>query len=51
MEPLNDENKLHVDEKNQKWKKKHLETNNIINFKTICHKLTALSNIIHSILS
>ena len=53
MGPLKDEKKLQCDEKNNKNKKnlKSLKINNIINFKTIRYKLTALGNIIHSILN
>ena len=50
MEPLNDENKLQVYEKNKNWKVKikFLRTNNIANFNTIFKKLSALSNIVLS---
>ena len=52
MEPLNDENKLQVDEKNKSEKyKKSLKTNNVINFKNIRYKLTALTIIIYLILN
>ena len=52
MEPLNDENKLQADEKSKNWKAlKKLRMNNIVNFKTIRLKLSALSNSIHSILN
>ena len=44
MGPLKDENKLQVDEKNNKnWKfKKSLKMYDITNFKTIRYKMTAL---------
>ena len=51
MGPLSVENKLLVDERTTKLKLNNLKPNNIINFKTIRSKLTALSNILHSILS
>ena len=52
MGPLDDENKLQVDKKNnKKWKiEKSLKMYRIVNFKTICSELTASGNIIHSIL-
>ena len=51
MGPHKDENKLHVDEKNNKIRKiiKTLTMYNIINFNTIRYKLTAPGNIIHLI--
>ena len=48
MRPLNDENKLQVDEKNRKKTekfKKSLKMYNIINFETIGYKMTASGNI------
>ena len=52
MEPLNDENKLQDDEKNKNWKvQKFLRTNIIVNFNTICYKLSSLRNKIQSILN
>ena len=50
MEPINDENKLQVDEKN-KNSKTSLKSNNIINFNSFLYKVTALSNIFFSILN
>ena len=48
--PLNDENKLQVDEKNNKnWKVRKKLKMYIISSKTIRYKLSALGNIIHSI--
>ena len=51
MEALNDEIKSQVYEKIKNWKVKvkSLRANNIASFKTICNKLSSLSNIIHSI--
>ena len=46
--PLNDENKLQVDEKT-KQKLKKLKKNEMCIIKTIRYKLSALGNIIHSI--
>ena len=53
MGPLNDENKLQVDEKNNKNEKfeKSLKMYNIINFQTIRYRLTALCKIIHLIVN
>ena len=56
MGPLNDENKLQVDENNyKKWKNckilKILKLYKIINFKNIRYELTALGNFIQSILN
>ena len=51
MGPHKDENKLQVDEKNNKFRKvlKTLTKYNITNFKTIRYKLTAPGKIIHLI--
>ena len=51
MRPLTDENKLQVDEKNNKKLKKLKKKLKkfIINFETIRYKLSALVNIIQSI--
>ena len=53
MGALNDENKLQVNEKNNKnWHfEKFLKFCEIITFKTICFKLTASGNIFQSILN
>ena len=52
MGPLIDENRLQFDEKNNKTEKFEKNFNLfIINFKTIQYRLTALGNIIHSILN
>ena len=53
MGPLNNENKLKVDKKNNKnlEVKKNVNINNIINFKSICYKLSASRNFIHSMLN
>ena len=53
MEPLNDKNKLQIDEKNNKnwnvWK--NLKKYSIMNFETIRYKPTALGNIIQSMVN
>ena len=52
MEPLKEENKLQVYEKNKNWKlkMKSLRRNKIGNFNTIRNKLSALSNKVPSII-
>ena len=55
MGPVNDENSLKIDENNNKAEKnekslKLFKMYNIINFKTICNKLTPSGNITHAFL-